>query len=100
MKQPLFEILKAPHVTEKTNLAGETSQGPVAVFKVRKDASKHQIREAVERLFEVRVDKIRTVNYRGKVKRQGRSSGRRPDWKKAYVTLKPGEKPIEFFEGA
>ncbi len=99
MKERLYDILRSPHLTEKSSLAGEGLESSVVVFKVRPDASKHQIREAVEQLFEVKVDKVRTVKYRGKLKRQGRTSGRRPNWKKAYVTLKPGEKAIEFFEG-
>ena len=97
MSQP-FDILRYPHVTEKGTLANEKAQGSVAVFKVRKGTGKHQIKAAVEKIFGVKVDRVRTANFRGKIKRQGRHSGRRPDWKKAYVTLKPGEKAIEFFE--
>lgn len=99
MTLEIHEILRSPHITEKSSLAGEGGEGAVVVFKVRKEANKHQIKKAVETLFEVKVAQVRTVNYRGKVKRQGRFSGRRPSWKKAYVTLKPGEKQIEFFEG-
>jgi len=99
MKADYYEILRYPHVTEKTTVAKEAGDGRVVVFKVRKTATKHQIREAIESVFEVKVDKIRTANVRGKIKRQGRTSGRRPAWKKAYVTLKPGQKAIEFFEG-
>ncbi len=94
-----YEILRYPHVTEKTTLAKEKSDGRVVVFQVKKNASKNQIKEAVEGIFEVKVDRVRTANFRGKIKRQGRYSGRRPNWKKAYVTLKPGQKTIEFFEG-
>ncbi len=94
----IFEILRSPHVTEKGTVVNQRATGSVAVFKVQKNASKHQIREAVERIFDVEVDRVRTANFQGKVKRQGRHSGRRPAWKKAYVTLKPGEKEIEFFE--
>ncbi len=99
MKITKFDILKSPHITEKTTLLKDNYEGRVVVFKVKKEASKHQIREAIEKIFEVRVEKIRTANFEGKLKRQGRSSGRRPSWKKAYVTLKSGEKEIEFFEG-
>ena len=95
----LYDILRYPHVTEKSTLKKELSEGRVIAFQVRKDASKHNIKEAVEHIFEVKVDKVRTANFIGKVKRQGRNKGRRPGWKKAYVTLKPGQKPIEFFEG-
>ncbi len=95
----IFEVIRHPRVTEKSAGLQERGQGRVLTFQVRKEASKHQIREAVEKIFEVKVAKIRTSNYLGKVKRQGRYSGRRPSWKKAYVTLKPGEKPVEFYEG-
>ncbi|MEE8583526.1 MAG: 50S ribosomal protein L23 [Acidobacteriota bacterium] len=95
----IYEVIRHPRVTEKSAAMQERGQGRVLTFQVRKDASKHQIRAAVEKIFEVKVAKIRTCNYLGKVKRQGRYSGRRPSWKKAYVTLKPGEKPVEFYEG-
>jgi len=95
----LYDILRYPHVTEKTTLKKEQSEGRVIAFQVRRDASKHNIKEAVEQIFEVKVEKVRTANFIGKIKRQGRNKGRRPGWKKAYVTLKPGQKPIEFFEG-
>ena len=95
----LYDILRYPHVTEKSTLKKELSDGRVIAFQVRKDASKHNIKEAVEQIFEVQVEKVRTANFIGQIKRQGRNKGRRPGWKKAYVTLKPGQKPIEFFEG-
>lgn len=95
----IYEVIRHPRITEKSTELQQKGGGRVLTFQVRKDATKHQIRKAVERLFEVKVDKIRTAGYLGKVKRQGRFSGRRPSWKKAYVTLKPGEKPVEFFEG-
>jgi large subunit ribosomal protein L23 len=65
---------------------------------VAKDANRIEIKQAVERIFSVKVDEVRTMQMRGKVKRQGRYSGQRADWKKAYVVLKSGEKMIEFFE--
>ncbi len=95
----LYDILRYPHVTEKSTLKKVLSEGRVIAFQVRKDANKHNIKEAVEHIFEVQVEKVRTANFIGKIKRQGRNKGRRPGWKKAYVTLKPGQKPIEFFEG-
>ncbi len=95
----LYDILRYPHVTEKSTLKKELSEGRVIAFQERKDASKHNIKEAVEHIFEVQVEKVRTANFIGKIKRQGRNKGRRPGWKKAYVTLKPGQKPVEFFEG-
>ena len=95
----LHDILRYPHVTEKTTLKKELSEGRVIAFQVRPDASKRIIKEAVEQIFDVEVEKVRTANFIGKIKRQGRNKGRRPGWKKAYVTLKPGQIPIEFFEG-
>ena len=71
----------------------------MVTFRVDIKAKKQQILEAVESIFEVEVEKVRTMIMRGKIKRQGKTSGRRPKWKKAYVTLKPGQKSIEFFEG-
>jgi large subunit ribosomal protein L23 len=70
----------------------------VLVFTVRSDATKHDVKAAVESLFNVKVAAVRTANFHGKKKRMGRYTGRRADWKKAFVTLKPGEKTIEFFE--
>ena len=99
MMEGPYDILRYPHVTEKSTLRKEQSNGRVIAFKVRKSASKQRIKEAVEEIFEVKVEKVRTANFLGKLKRQGQSQGRRPGWKKAYVTLKPGQKSIEFFEG-
>ena len=95
----LHDILRYPHVTEKSTLKKELSEGRVIAFQVRPDACKRNIKEAVEQIFDVKVEKVRTANFIGKIKRQGRTKGRRPSWKKAYVTLKRGQKPIEFFEG-
>ena len=89
-------ILIAPHVSEKAARAAESAQQ--YVFSVRKDASKPEIRAAVELMFEVKVERVQTVNVIGKDKRFGQMQGKRPDWKKAYVTLKAGDR-IEFFEG-
>ena len=94
----LHDIIRFPHITEKSTLQSELSESQVIALHVRLDATKHQIREAVEKVFNVRVDRIRTARFQGKMKRQGRNQGRRPDWKKAYITLKPGSK-IEFLEG-
>lgn len=99
MRDEIYNVLIAPHVTEKGVARGERSEGQMVVFKVKKQANKNQIREAVELIFQVKVASVRTANFRGKERRQGRHKGYTPDWKKAYVTLKPGEKPIEFFEG-
>lgn len=93
-----FNVLLSPYVTEKSTILKENTG--VLVFKVRPDATKQDIKAAVESLFTTKVATVRTSNFRGKKKRMGRYSGRRSDWKKALVTLKPGEKPIEFFENA
>ncbi len=89
-------LILAPIITEKGTLMNEEA-GQV-LFKVRKQASKDKIREAIEHLFKVTVIKVRTSNYMGKERRRGAMKGRQMDWKKAYVTLKEGDK-IEFFEG-
>lgn len=94
----VYDIIRFPHITEKTTLQEGSAGGQVVTFKVHPNANKHQIREAVETVFNVKVDKVRTQRVHGKPKRQGRNVGRRPDWKKAQVTLKAGDR-IEFFEG-
>ena len=99
MTRGIHDILRYPHVTEKSTLKKEEQEGRVVTFRVEMSASKQHIREAVERIFEVEVEKVRTAIVRGKIKKQGRNSGQRPNWKKAYVTLKPGSKSIESFEG-
>lgn len=93
-----YELLRAPYITEKSTREKELREGRVIAFEVRRRATKEQIKQAVEKIFDVKVEKVRTANFRGKIKRQGKYSGPRPDWKKAYVTLKAGQKPIEFFE--
>jgi large subunit ribosomal protein L23 len=95
MRSP-HDVIVAPLITEKTTLMKE--KGPVLAFRVDRRANKVEIRQAVERLFKVKVASVRTQNAWGKRKRVGRYEGRRSDWKKAYVTLKAGEKPIEYFE--
>jgi large subunit ribosomal protein L23 len=102
-------IIKRPLLTEKSARLRETGGGASAaaegeeyaqqvVFEVAKDANKIEIRRAVQDLFKVTVTDVRTIVVRGKAKRIGRFGGRRPAWKKAYVTLKAGDN-IEFFEG-
>ena len=94
----VYDIIRSPHLTEKSTLRSEGSDRQVVAFRVRVDATKYQVKEAIEKVFDGQVDRIRTARFQGKMKRQGRNQGRRPGWKKAYVTLKPGHK-IEFFEG-
>ena len=89
-------VLKLPVITEKSTHVKENLR--TVAFKVMRDANKIEIKDAVEKLFKVKVQSVRTANFHGKKRRQGRYTGRRPDWKKAYVTLKEGEKMIEFSE--
>jgi large subunit ribosomal protein L23 len=90
------EVLRRPVITEKSTHLKDNQR--TMTFKVARDANKNEIKEAVERIFKVKVESVRTASFHGKVRRQGRFSGRRPDWKKAYVTLKKGEKMVEFSE--
>lgn len=96
-EERLLTVILAPHVSEKSTVTAETAN--TVVFKVAKDATKPQIKAAVEQLFEVEVDSVRTVNVKGKTKRTGMRFGKRSDWKKAYVTLKEGA-DIDFVGGA
>ena len=91
-------MLRRPLITEKTTVLRE--DGRTLVFEVARDANKIDIRRAVEQLLGSKVEHVRTSLAHGKVKRQGRFSGRRPDWKKAYVTLREGEKLPDFLQGA
>ncbi len=84
----IFEIIKRPIVTEKTTLNQDLNQ---VVFEVALHANKHQIREAVEGLFDVRVSRVQTAVMQGKRKRFGRHFGKRANWKKAVVTLREGD---------
>ncbi len=94
----LYEVVRRPLITEKSSALKETHR--TVAFEVHRDATKPEIKSAIEKLFSVKVADVRVTNVHGKVKRQGRFVGRRPDWKKAYVVLKKGEKMIEFFEQA
>ena len=88
-KERLINVLIAPHVSEKS--ARVAMQGGQYVFRVRTDATKPEIRAAVEFMFEVKVDTVRVVNVLGKARRFGRTPGRRQDWKKAYIRLVEGQ---------
>jgi len=91
------QLIRRPLITEKATRLKEASN--TICFEVAPGANKLQIARAVTALFGVKVAEVRVANRRGKWKRMGRYIGRRKDWKKAYVTLAPGEKSIEFFEG-
>lgn len=98
----VWDVLKAPVVTEKSVLLKEVSSEEggkqILTFKVNKDAVKDDIRKAVEEIFSVKVSHIRTVHYEGKLKRRGRTEGRRASYKKAYVTIKAGEPFVDYGE--
>jgi large subunit ribosomal protein L23 len=87
-EERLLKVILAPHISEKATLSAEVRN--TVVFKVVTDAKKAEIKQAVEKLFEVEVDSVRTVNVKGKTKRHGLRTGKRSDWKKAYVSLKDG----------
>ncbi len=91
----IYSVIKKPHVTEKTSLGSESSNTVALV--VDKAANKIEIKQAVENLFKVKVADVRTVTVAGKVKRSGKTFGKRSNWKKAYVTLQEGQS-IDFFE--
>jgi large subunit ribosomal protein L23 len=91
-----YDIIIRPVVTEKTNIQKEAANQ--VTFEVDRRANRIEVRRAIERIFNVRVTNVRTMQVRGKFKRRGRVLGKRRDWKKAIVTLRPGER-IEFFEG-
>ena len=91
----IYDVIKKPLITEKTTV--EKDARNVVVFSVNKAANKIEIKESVEKLFKVDVSSVKTVNVAGKVKRVGKNIGKRPNWKKAYVTLKEGCN-IDFFE--
>jgi large subunit ribosomal protein L23 len=95
--RPDYQVVLGPLVTEKTTGLQENTR--TLCFRVHPGANKIDIKRAVERLFSVKVHAVRTVQVAGKLKRRGRSEGHASDWKKAYVTLKEGEKMIQYFEG-
>src|ERR1700722_7067960 len=96
MATRLYEIIRRPIITEKGLAVKETQH--TVVFEVAADATKTEIKEAVQRVFKVKVDAVRTAIFHGKFRRRGRAEGFRSDWKKAYVKLAPGEKMIEYAE--
>ena len=92
------DIIRRPLITEKTSILRE--DGRTIVFHVATGANKTEIKRAIEQLLGAKVESIRTTIAHGKIKRQGRYAGQRPDWKKAYVKLREGEKMPAFLEGA
>jgi large subunit ribosomal protein L23 len=92
----LYDVLLSPLLTEKGTLLKEKDNK--VMFRVAREANKIEIKRAVEEIFKVKVENVSTMNCKGKMKRLGRYEGKRPDWKKAIVTLKKGEK-LDFIEG-
>jgi len=88
-EQRLYEVLLAPHISEKTSVASEMEGRHT--FRVAKNATKLEVRKAVEKLFEVEVKSVQMLNVRGKTKRFGQAEGKRSDWKKAIVRLSEGQ---------
>ena len=96
----VWDIIKSPVITEKALVAKEESQDTrqLLTFRVNQKATKPEIKSAVETIFQVKVDRVRTINFMGKMARRGRFEGRKPSWKKAYVTLQQGENPVDYGE--
>ena len=96
MATSVYHIIRRPIITEKGLGVKETQH--TMVFEVAAAATKTEIKEAVQKIFKVKVDRVRTANFHGKFRRRGRAEGYRRDWKKAYVRLAAGEKMIEYAE--
>ena len=98
----VWDVLKSPVITEKSVLLKESTsdegEAQILTFRVAPGAGKNDIKRAVEEIFNVKVGAVRTVNYEGKIKKRGRHEGRRPSWKKAYVTLRKGEPMVDYAE--
>ena len=96
----VWDIIKSPVITEKALAAKEETQDArqLLTFRVDRRATKPEIKSAIEKIFNVQVDAVRTINYEGKMARRGRFEGRKPSWKKAYVTLKAGQEPFDYGE--
>jgi large subunit ribosomal protein L23 len=92
----IHQVIRRPVVTEKGVAKKEDER--TLCFEVAPDANKTQVKQAVEKLFKVKVAEVRTANFEGKLRRRGRFTGYRPEWKKAYVRLKDGEKVPDFAE--
>ncbi len=95
-KERILQVLLAPHISEKSTMTADTTS--THVFKVDRSATKVEIKQAVEELFEVKVAQVRVMNVKGKTKRFGQRMGKRSDWRKAYVKLAEGQ-DIAFASG-
>ncbi len=89
-----FEVITGPLVTEKSQLRKDNER--TLCFRVEPGATKTDIKNAVQAIFKVKVESVRTANFPGKMRRRGKYAGYRPDWKKAYVKLREGEKMVEY----
>jgi large subunit ribosomal protein L23 len=89
-----YQVLQGPLITEKSE--GKRAVEQTLCFRVHPQATKTDIRNAVQTVFKVKVEEVRTSNYVGKLRRRGRFSGYRSDWKKAYVKLREGERMVEY----
>jgi large subunit ribosomal protein L23 len=98
MNRSAYQVLRKPIITEKSLTAKESNR--TLCFKVDPNATKTEIKEAVQTVYKVKVDSVRTSNFFGKERRRGRTVGHRPEWKKAYVKLRDGEKVPEYTESA
>ena len=87
-RERIYQVILAPHISEKSAMAAEYNQH---VFRVAVDATKFEVKKAVEAAFDVKVDRVRIANVKGKTKGQGRLQGRRSNWRKAYVSLQEGQ---------
>ena len=92
----VYHVIRRPVVTEKGLMAKENAR--TLCLEVTPSATKTDIKTAVEKIFKVKVESVRTANFQGKERRRGRYAGYRPDWKKAYVRLQAGEKVPDFAE--
>jgi large subunit ribosomal protein L23 len=92
----VYEVIRRPLITEKGQDKKDNER--TLVFEVAAGANKTQVKQAVEKLFKVKVDDVRTATFEGKMRRRGRFTGYRSDWKKAYVKLKDGQKTPDFAE--
>src|ERR1700694_4413130 len=95
-----WAVIQSPVITETALIAAEATQDQRQLLTSRVDrhATKPEIKSAVEQIFQVKVDHVHTINYMGKMARRGRYEGRKPSWKKAFVTLKHGERPVDYGE--
>ena len=98
LSERLLNVIRAPHLSEKALGLAESEGRKQLAFKVAVDATKPEIAKAVARIFDVEVDSVTVINCKGKVKRRGTTFGRRPNWKKAYVTLAAGQ-DLDFVAG-